>query len=82
MTTWRYVGSCADGEPFALAGTDVWSVAWTPCQGGKATVRDPLYQQRFEFPVYDLPTRAGPLRFAAGEFSNGIWGFYRPEPEP
>ena len=78
MPDWTFVGSCADGEAFALGGIDVWSCAWTPRRGEFAAVRDPLYQQRFTFPVYELRSGNGTLVFAAGEFSNCIWGFYRP----
>ena len=78
MTGWSFIGSCADGEAFAIEGTDVWSRAWTPRRGEFAEVRDPQYQQRFTFPVYELATERGSVTFAAGEFSNCIWGFYRP----
>jgi hypothetical protein len=26
--------------------------------------------------VYELDSETGPIKFAAGEFSNGVWGFY------
>lgn len=78
---WRYFGSCADGEPFAIDGVDVWTTAWTQRKDEFAEVRDPLYQQRFRFPVYELRAAGGTVVFAAGEFSNCIWGFYRPGSE-
>ena len=81
MSGWHFAGSCADGQPFALEGLDVWSCAWIPRLGEVAEVRDPHYQQRFTFPVYELQRGHGErVVFAAGEFSNCIWGFYRPAP--
>lgn len=38
-------------------------------------VRDPLYGQEYKFPVYTVVTRGEEQEFAAGEFSNCIWGF-------
>jgi hypothetical protein len=28
--------------------------------------------------VYEMTGSAPPIRFAAGEFSNGVWGFFVP----
>lgn len=28
--------------------------------------------------TYEVPGPDGPVAFAAGEFSNGVWGFYVP----
>ena len=29
--------------------------------------------------VYEMNGADGPIRFAAGEFSNGVWGFFVPD---
>jgi len=43
-----------------------------------ASISDPAYGQRFEFAVYEIVAGDQRTVFAAGEFSNCIWGFYRP----
>jgi hypothetical protein len=75
---WTYCGCCADGESFLIDGLDVWRCEWVRRPGETAVVRDPHYQQRFEFAVYELRHGADRVVVAAGEFSNCIWGFYRP----
>ena len=61
----------------------------------EVTVTDPQHGQTFRFPVYRILVGGGPggsvegggqggreIVFAAGEFSNNVWGFYRPAPAP
>jgi hypothetical protein len=77
---WRFVGTSGEGGRLRIRRTNVWSREWRRL-GIKATVKDPLYRQTFEFDVYEIETKSGPTDFAAGEFSNGMWGFYvRGEP--
>jgi hypothetical protein len=78
MTSWQFCGSCADGQSFTLDGIDVWKSEWVQHPGESAHVRDPHYDQRFEFPIYTLRGGDRSVVVAAGEFSNCIWGFYRP----
>lgn len=39
-------------------------------------VRDPLYGQEYKFPIYTVIINGQEQEFAAGEFSNCVWGFY------
>lgn len=39
-------------------------------------VRDPLYGQEYRFPIYTVMIKEEEHKFAAGEFSNCVWGFY------
>ena len=73
---WKFHGSCPDGAEFEIEGLNVWAKSWRRAEEAKAEVRDPLYNQKFSFPVYDIEKEGRVIRFAAGEFSNGIWGFY------
>jgi len=41
-----------------------------------ADVTDPRYGQHFTFDVWSIATGKKSVQFAAGEFSNGMWGFY------
>jgi len=47
--------------------------------GKTAEVRDPLHNERKVMKVYTAELRGKTVTFAAGEFSNGIYGFYIPE---
>jgi len=76
---WRFVGSSVDGDAFSIDGVEVWKHRWVTAPVGRAEVVDPHYGQTFRFEVYDIEWGASRVRFAAGEFSNGIWGFYVPE---
>jgi hypothetical protein len=76
--TWKFAGSCQDGNKFILAGIDVWQYKWQRIPDEKAQVKDPVYGQAFGFPIYQIHTNGKTIKFSAGEFSNCIWGFYIP----
>ena len=78
MSRWRFAGSRIDGETFELDGLNVWAEAWRDTPERTATVLDPIYGQTHHFGVYEIGPAESPIRFAAGEFSNLIWGFYTP----
>jgi hypothetical protein len=44
-----------------------------------AQVIDPQYGKTHEFQIYEITVDGRVIRFAAGEFSNGIFGFYLPD---
>ena len=72
---WTFVASCLDGEPLRLRGIDVWQGRWQK-QSTTAVVQDPIYGRELCFDVWTLTAGNKTVRFAAGEFSNGVWGFY------
>ncbi len=76
MATWSFAGSCFDGQTFEIDGTNVWELPWVRVEGVQAEVRDPLYSHAFLFEVFEIRPGPGIIRFAAGEFSNSVWGFY------
>jgi hypothetical protein len=62
-----------------VGGVNPWDVKWTPT-GGHITVAHPSYQaQRHTMFTYGAVAQSGTVAFAAGEFSNGVWGFLVPE---
>lgn len=73
---WEYAGHCVDGGPFALGGIDVWAADWKRQEGRVADVRDPLHNQPYRFAVYRVQRGRRSVAFAAGEFSNCVWGFF------
>jgi hypothetical protein len=79
MTQWEFVGACVDGQTLTIDGVDVWSHHWVPRGEQTASVTDPAYGQRFTFHVYEIQMGKKRVVFAAGEFSNCMWGFYIPK---
>ena len=80
MTDWVFIGHCLENDPFEIEGVAVWR-AWQPT-GERADIRDPLYHwQQYDFPVYTMTDGVKTVEFAAGEFSNNVWGFFQRQNE-
>jgi hypothetical protein len=79
-TSWNFLGACSEGQRFEIEGLDVWSRSWTRAKEAlSAEVKDPRYGQSFTFPVYQIEVGSKKTLFAAGEFSNSMFGFYVPK---
>lgn len=76
---WQFAGSSKEGEPFEIRGVNVWGQDWQVLPGQEAHVHDPVYGQGFVFRVYTVQDGEEKVEFAAGEFSNGVWGFFTRE---
>ena len=76
--TWRHAITGGDTKA-ALFGVNIWDYYPWEETGKTAKVRDPLYRQKYAFPVYRALVNGQEREFAAGEFSNGIWGFFLPK---
>jgi hypothetical protein len=76
---WQFAGSSKEGEPFEIRGVNVWEQGWQVSPGQEAHVNDPVYGQGFVFRVYTIQDGEEKVEFAAGEFSNGVWGFFTRE---
>jgi hypothetical protein len=72
---WQFAGASPEGLSFAVGGLDVWKHRWLDTRE-RAQVVDPHYQRELTFDVYEIRVADKVITFAAGEFSNGIWGFY------
>ncbi len=76
---WRdvHIGFASDG--FAISGLDVWKHKWRRVAAEPLILPHPAYpEQRHHFDIYEIGDAGDPARFAAGELSNGVWGFYVP----
>ena len=72
------IGHASGMGPFLIDGIDVFRHEWRPLPDvPEAEVTDPLYSRSFRFSVYEVVSGAKRIVFAAGEFSNNEWGFYR-----
>jgi hypothetical protein len=79
-TSWDFLGACSEGQRFEIDGLDVWSHQWIKVADAPgADVKDPRYGQSLTFPVYQIEGGSKKARFAAGEFSNSVFGFYIPK---
>ena len=76
---WKFAGAAPDGQSFKIGGLDVWQYTWRDTKEWVHVV-DPLYHQDFTFSVYEIASADRTVFFAAGEFSNCMWGFYVREP--
>jgi hypothetical protein len=73
---WKLVGVVAEGKELKINGVNVWSQKWTAVKGEFADVTDPSYHRPFRFDIYTIKNGESDIKFAAGEFSNMVWGFY------
>lgn len=74
---WEFLGVSYAEQPFLIDGIDVFRHEWQRVEGARAAVTEPRYGQHFEFPVYRVTAEGRTIEFAAGEFSNSVWGLYR-----
>jgi len=72
---WRFIDTCLDGDRYEIFGRNIWDYEWT-FKGEYATVIGPIHKQELSFKVFEIEDASTIIEFAAGELSNGVWGFY------
>lgn len=72
--TWQHEITGVDGNTI-LFGVNIFDYKWESTNQS-VMVRDPLYGQEYKFSVYKVIINGQEYEFAAGEFSNCVWGFY------
>jgi len=76
---WRFVAIGLDGAAISLAGLNPWQLKWRRLDEPAITVAHPSHpEQRHQMWIYELRNKNRTVKFAAGEYSNGVWGFYVP----
>lgn len=75
---WQFSGIAMDTQAFLIQGLDVWAFQWQRVGGEFAEVSDPLYGRPHTFEVHTITDGTQTVKFAAGEFSASVWGFYLP----
>ena len=73
---WIYVTTSLEGEDREIEGLKIWKHEWKRIDGENAPVIDPIYGESHVFAVYEMEKDGKIVEFAAGEFSNQVWGFY------
>jgi hypothetical protein len=77
MGEWKSVGVALEGQPIRIAGLNVWDHSWSRLERPRLQLPHPGYpSQLHEMDVYEIRTGGEPVRFAAGELSANVWGFY------
>lgn len=77
MAAWKLLHIGFEGDEVMVGGRDVWKSHWNRTDEGSITVPHPSYpQQSHSMSIYSLDTPTGVHFFAAGEFSNQVWGIY------
>lgn len=72
--TWKHEITGCDGNTI-LFGVNIFDYEWV-YTNKFAKVRDLLYGEEYQFPIYSVTIQGLEHEFAAGEFSNCVWGFY------
>ena len=76
QANWKYIGTAIDGENFEINGLNIWDYEWKSVNE-KVIVKDPLYNNSHTIDVYEIEADGLQIKFAAGEFSNLVWGIYK-----
>lgn len=71
---WKCKATGVDGLCI-LFGVNIFDYTWN-ATGEQVTVIDPKYRHTYNFNVFTANIAGKQKRFAAGEFSNCLWGFY------
>jgi hypothetical protein len=79
MTVWREACIGFQIDNIKIGGIEVWAQRWRPVKTEPLLLPHPTYpEQMHRYLVYEIGDSALPIRFAASELSNGVWGFYVP----
>ena len=71
---WEHVTTGPDGNCI-LFGVNIFEYEWNDTDE-KVIVADPQHHQTYHFSIYTACIEGSIKRFAAGEFSNCVWGFF------
>ena len=73
---WKFITTIPSNEPFFIEGNNIWDYEWESTDE-TINVEDPLYKQKCIMDVYKIRVKGKEIVFAAGEFSNCIYGIYQ-----
>ena len=79
MHDWTAVGIVVEGDPISIGGVNPWSFEWHRVQDEPVELPHPAYpRQGHRMWVYEVESDGRKVRFATGELSADVWGFYVP----
>lgn len=71
---WKFSGSTI-GDSFPINGIDIFKEKWIDT-GTIVKLKDPLYGEMKTLKIWTITSGHNKIIFAAGEFSNNVWGIY------
>jgi hypothetical protein len=79
VSGWRAVHIGFENDGLRLGDLEVWRWPWRSAGLAPLRLPHPAHpHQVHDFDIYEIGDARHPLRFATGELSNGVWGFYVP----
>jgi len=76
--TWKATHVGIEGDGLTIGGLQVWECGWRST-GQSVELPHPSYlHQQHRYGIYEIGDEQPPVRFAAAELSNGVYGFYVP----
>lgn len=76
---WRFVSIGFEGEAVDLGGgVNPWNAKWRSRREWIVVAHPQYPRQRHTMSVYEIEGADPAVTFAAGEYSNGVWGFFVP----
>jgi hypothetical protein len=76
LCLWVTAGIGFEREPLSLCGVNPWDYEWESL-GACVQLPHPNYRtQTHNIPIWRIVVDGREIFFAAGELSNGVWGFY------
>ncbi len=75
---WVYQKAVTDGDRYEIDGLNIWDYKWRDT-GERINIKELIYNQDHTFNVWEISKDDIKVTFAAGEFSNLIWGIYLTE---
>lgn len=77
--SWREAAIGFSIDEIRLGGLNVWNEEWRKVDVSPVTLPHPAYpKQMHDYEIWEIGPRDKPVRFAAAELSNSVWGFYLP----
>ncbi len=79
MTPWQAIHVGLEDDGFAIEQLEVWKHTWRRTSEPPLDLPHPSHpSQTHTYRIYEIGDPTHPVRFAAAELSNGVWGFYVP----
>ncbi len=79
MADWRVVGIVFEGQPIDVGGLNPWNHKWQQVEADNIMLPHPQYpSQVHSMYIYEIDGDDNRVRFATGELSANVWGFYVP----
>ena len=76
---WQYAHVGTEGDDARIGGVAIWSAEWKRAADAPVMLPHPSHiSQRHRYWIYEAAASGKHVRFAAGELSPNVWGFYIP----